>query len=223
MAKRRRTTRVRPGRRRAAPSRAHASADRSLGFHPARSARGSTAGSPRCATSLATKSPSPKSGSKRNSCPQTVMSRRGSVSMSLMTTCWSSSLPMVYARGCAPTSTSNASAAATACVTLPHRSSKYQRASASRREGAPSRGAIGWVLKSLKVLGIDLQGRTALALASSVEKRAGLRRPGRRLPAGLETGQFELAPCTLACEGRRRSTVPGLAARHALEYVGELW
>ena len=64
--------------------------------------------------------------------------------------------------------------------------------------GAPSRGAVGWVLKSLKVLGVDVQARTALVLAASVEKRAGLRRPGLGLyRCGLETGQFELAPAAL--------------------------
>ena len=69
---------------------------------------------------------------------------------------------------------------------------------ASRPAGAPSRGAIGWVLKSLKVLGVDVQARTALALAASVEKRTGLRRPDSGLyRCGLETGRFQLAPCSL--------------------------
>jgi pimeloyl-ACP methyl ester carboxylesterase/tetratricopeptide (TPR) repeat protein len=64
--------------------------------------------------------------------------------------------------------------------------------------GASSRGAIGWVLKSLKVLGVDVHARTALALAASVEKRKGLRRPGFGLyRCALETGRFQLAPCSL--------------------------
>jgi CHAT domain/Lecithin:cholesterol acyltransferase len=65
--------------------------------------------------------------------------------------------------------------------------------------GAPSRGAIGWALKSLKVLGVDVHAGTALALAASVEKRKGLRRPGFGLyRCTLETSRFQLAPCTLA-------------------------
>jgi len=64
--------------------------------------------------------------------------------------------------------------------------------------GAPSRGAIGWALKSLKVLGVDVHARTALALAASVETRKGLRRPGLGLyRCTPETGRFGLAPCAL--------------------------
>jgi len=64
--------------------------------------------------------------------------------------------------------------------------------------GAPSRGALGWVLKSLKVLGVDVHGRTALALAGAVEKRKGLRRPGFGLfRCALEASQFDLVPSSL--------------------------
>ena len=61
-----------------------------------------------------------------------------------------------------------------------------------------ARGAIGWVLKSLKILGVDAHARTALALAATVEKRKGLRRPGFGLfRCALETGGFQLAPLSL--------------------------
>ena len=64
--------------------------------------------------------------------------------------------------------------------------------------GAPSRGVVEWALKSLKVLGVDVQARTALALAASVEKRKGLRRPGLGLyQCSVDTGRFELRPCSL--------------------------
>jgi tetratricopeptide (TPR) repeat protein len=64
--------------------------------------------------------------------------------------------------------------------------------------GAPTRGVLEWALKSLKVLGVDVQARTALALAATVEKRKGLRRPGFGLcRCAVETGRFDLAPISL--------------------------
>lgn len=60
-------------------------------------------------------------------------------------------------------------------------------------EGGSTRGIAGWVLKSLKVLGVDVQARTALALAQTVETRKGLRRPGPGLfQCPTETGAFQL-------------------------------
>ncbi len=60
-----------------------------------------------------------------------------------------------------------------------------------------SRGAIGWALKSLKVLDVNLQGRTAVGLAEKFEQRKGLRRPGLGLfKCGTRTGteSWELRP-----------------------------
>jgi pimeloyl-ACP methyl ester carboxylesterase len=60
-----------------------------------------------------------------------------------------------------------------------------------------SRGAVGWAIKSLKVLDVDLQGRTAVALAGKFEQRKGLRRPGLGLfKCGTRTGTeaWELRP-----------------------------
>ena len=52
-----------------------------------------------------------------------------------------------------------------------------------------SRGAVGWALKSLKVLDVNLQGRTAVALAEKFEQRKGLRRAGVGLfKCGTRTG-----------------------------------
>ena len=60
-----------------------------------------------------------------------------------------------------------------------------------------SRGAVGWAIKSLKILDVDLQGRTAVALAERFEQRKGLRRPGLGLfKCGTRTGTeaWELKP-----------------------------
>ncbi|HSC08164.1 MAG TPA: CHAT domain-containing protein, partial [Steroidobacteraceae bacterium] len=65
------------------------------------------------------------------------------------------------------------------------------------RGAEASRGAVGWAIKSLKVLDVNLQGRTAVALAEKFEQRKGLRRPGLGLfKCGIRTGTeaWELRP-----------------------------
>jgi hypothetical protein len=58
---------------------------------------------------------------------------------------------------------------------------------------------VGWAIKSLKVLDVNLQGRTAVVLAEKFEQRQGLRRPGRGLfKCGTRTGAWELKPTTPA-------------------------
>ncbi len=84
-----------------------------------------------------------------------------------------------------------------------------QPAAREARDGAPyvpdsivlsrgteaSRGAVGWAIKSLKVVGVDLQGRTAVRLAEAFEQRKGLRRSGLGLfRCGTKTGTWELTP-----------------------------
>jgi hypothetical protein len=69
-----------------------------------------------------------------------------------------------------------------------------------------TRGAASWVVKSLKVLGIDLAGRSAAAIARIVEGKQTTdgRRPGLGVfQCRLETDRFELTtPTTAAPDGR---------------------
>ena len=60
--------------------------------------------------------------------------------------------------------------------------------------GMQARGPIGWVVKSLKVVGVDLHGLTASGIARKVEERIrGARRPGPGFyRCRLETGGFAL-------------------------------
>src|SRR6185503_42013 len=44
--------------------------------------------------------------------------------------------------------------------------------------GVATRGVTSWVLKSIKVLGVDVPKTSALAIANTVENRASLKRPG---------------------------------------------
>ena len=64
--------------------------------------------------------------------------------------------------------------------------------SAATRRG--ERGIVGWVLKSLKVVGVDVAGKTAVELASVFEdKKEGRKRPGPGLyRCRMVTGDFAL-------------------------------
>ena len=69
--------------------------------------------------------------------------------------------------------------------------------------GMQSRGLISWAVKSLKVLGIDLAGKTAELLAKTIEERvpedeeAKKRRPGPGLyHCAMVTDEFSLTPAT---------------------------
>ena len=60
--------------------------------------------------------------------------------------------------------------------------------------GMRARGPIGWAVKSLKVLGVDLAGLTAKTVALQVEQRNSENRPGLGLyHCALETGKFRLS------------------------------
>ncbi|HKZ72858.1 MAG TPA: CHAT domain-containing protein [Steroidobacteraceae bacterium] len=93
---------------------------------------------------------------------------------------------------------------------------------------SPARaGVAGWAVKSLKVLGIDLHQRTALALAEKIETRKRLRRDGLgifRYPA--ETGAF--APRPVRLPARAADDRPYLVLLHGTlsstwGSFGELW
>jgi len=60
--------------------------------------------------------------------------------------------------------------------------------------GMQARGPIGWVVKSLKVIGVDLHGIAAVKIARQVEDKVkGVRRPGPGFyRCRLETGRFGL-------------------------------
>ena len=64
--------------------------------------------------------------------------------------------------------------------------------------GTVTRGVTSWVLKSIKVLGVDVQAASALLIARKVEKRKSLRRPGLGLYKCALDGQFALTPHDLA-------------------------
>jgi pimeloyl-ACP methyl ester carboxylesterase len=90
-----------------------------------------------------------------------------------------------------------------------------------------TRGAASWVVKSLKVIGIDLAGKSALAIGRLVEgkKTDDGKRPGLGLfHCGLETGAFRLTTPTVAASDGR----PWLLFIHGTGSTtwgsfGELW
>ena len=90
-----------------------------------------------------------------------------------------------------------------------------------------TRGAAAWVVKSLKVFGVDLAGKSAAVIARLVEGKTTTdgRRPGLGLfQCGLTTGRFELStPTTSSSDGR-----PWLLFIHGTGSTtwgsfGELW
>ncbi|MDH4100776.1 MAG: CHAT domain-containing protein, partial [Nitrospirota bacterium] len=61
--------------------------------------------------------------------------------------------------------------------------------------GMEARGPINWVVKGLKVFGVDLAGKTAIDIAKTVEGRTSAKRPAPGLySCSLKTGDFRLAP-----------------------------
>ena len=94
--------------------------------------------------------------------------------------------------------------------------------------GMQSRGPIAWTIKSLKVLGVDLQGLTAKQIARIVETRKGIRRKGLGLfRCRTETGGFDLLPAKF--EKRAGGDAPPLlvfihgTASSTWGSFGELW
>jgi hypothetical protein len=60
-------------------------------------------------------------------------------------------------------------------------------------QGMQTRGPVAWVVKSLKVIGIDLTQQSALGIAKLVDTRTSPKRPGLGLyRCNLETGKFGL-------------------------------
>src|SRR5574338_978829 len=61
--------------------------------------------------------------------------------------------------------------------------------------GMQSRGPVKWAINSLKVLGIDLAGKTAKAIGEAVDRRHMTHRPGPGLyRCSLESDSFSLTP-----------------------------
>jgi pimeloyl-ACP methyl ester carboxylesterase len=94
-------------------------------------------------------------------------------------------------------------------------------------DAAAERGIVGWALKSLKVVGVDVAGRTAVELARLFEdKREGDRRPGPGLyRCRMVTGDFALE--TLPA-GTLSSAKPKLVFIHGTASTtwgsfGDLW
>ena len=90
-----------------------------------------------------------------------------------------------------------------------------------------TRGAAGWVVKSLKVIGIDLAGRTARQIAAHVEEKTqpGGRRPGLDLfRCRLETGAFGLdTPETSPRDGKPWLLFVHGTGSSTWGSFGELW
>ena len=91
--------------------------------------------------------------------------------------------------------------------------------------GAATRGVTSWVLKSIKVLGVDVPKASALAVAEKVEKRKSLQRPGFGLFKCALDGGFGLTPHDL---GRKAGDEPILVFLHGTlsstwGSFGELW
>jgi pimeloyl-ACP methyl ester carboxylesterase len=91
--------------------------------------------------------------------------------------------------------------------------------------GTATRGVTSWVVKSIKVLGVDAPKASALAVAQQVEKRKSLRRPGLGLFKCALDGDFALRPHDLA---RKAGEQPILVFLHGTlsstwGSFGELW
>jgi hypothetical protein len=91
-----------------------------------------------------------------------------------------------------------------------------------------NRGVIAWVVKSVKILGIDLPAMTAVQIARAVETRASARRPGLGLfSCALETNGFALQPARLPAE-QQSDPKPWLVLIHGTASstwgsFGDLW
>jgi CHAT domain-containing protein len=61
--------------------------------------------------------------------------------------------------------------------------------------GLETRGPVAWAIKTLKIVGVDLAGLTASAIAAKVDGKTSERRPGPGLyGCPLDTGRFALVP-----------------------------
>jgi len=100
--------------------------------------------------------------------------------------------------------------------------------------GLQSRGPIKWVVKSLKVLGINLEEKTAAQIGTLVDNRAMTNRPGLGLyQCSLESGKFALTPfdpgklpvdnpCLLFIHGTASSTWSSFGGLWSAARAGEL-
>jgi pimeloyl-ACP methyl ester carboxylesterase len=94
-------------------------------------------------------------------------------------------------------------------------------------QGLQTRGPVAWVVKSLKVIGIDLSKQSALSIAKRVDTRTA---PGKRPALGLhrcrlETGRFALADAGGQKLGAQRPQLVFLhgTASSTWTSFGDLW